>query len=260
MKYKNYIFDLYGTLIDIDSDERKLSLWRKLSDLYACYGAIYTPKELRKAFFRMDKEERLKVKNELGTDRPEIKLEKVFVRLLTEAPKLNVKKSEDTARSIRIPDDMSVWSEFMANAFRTLSRSYIRNYDKTLYTLDTLRKNGCSTFLLSNAQAIFTRPEISLLELEERFDRMYISSDYGRMKPDPVFLETLISDNSLSREDTVMVGDTVENDVLIAYSCNIDAILVNTSELSKKQIKKQAKELGIERSFKTVSSIDGILF
>ncbi len=259
MKYKNYIFDLYGTLIDIDSDERKLSLWRKLSDLYACYGAIYTPKELRKAFFRMDKEERLKVKNELGTDRPEIKLEKVFVRLLTEAPKLNVKKSEDTARSIRIPDDMSVWSEFMANSFRTLSRRYIRNYDKTLYTLDSLRKNGCGVYLLSNAQAIFTRPEIRLMELEERFDKIYISSDYGRMKPDPVFLETLLNDNGLERSETVMVGDTVENDILIAYRCNMDGILVNTSKLSEKQIKKQSKALGIDRSFKTVSSIDKIL-
>ena len=250
MKYKNYIFDLYGTLIDIDSDERKLSLWRKLADLYACYEAVYTPKELRKAFFRMDKEERIKIKEQLHTDRPEIKLEKVFVRLLTEAPE----------GDIRIPENIDVWSEFMANAFRTLSRSYIRNYDKTIYTLDTLRENSCGVYLLSNAQAIFTRPEIRLMDLEKRFDMMYISSDYERMKPDPVFLNTLLEDNKLLKEESVMVGDTVENDMMIAYSCGIDGILVNTQELSEKKLKKQAKELGINHSFKIVSSIDKILF
>ena len=30
--YKNYIFDLYGTLVDIRTDEGKNSLWKKMSE------------------------------------------------------------------------------------------------------------------------------------------------------------------------------------------------------------------------------------
>ena len=31
MKYENYIFDLYGTLVDIHTDEEKTELWEKLA-------------------------------------------------------------------------------------------------------------------------------------------------------------------------------------------------------------------------------------
>ena len=33
--YKNYIFDLYGTLVDINTDEDKSELWDKLSLFYS---------------------------------------------------------------------------------------------------------------------------------------------------------------------------------------------------------------------------------
>ena len=50
MKYKNYIFDLYGTLIDIRTDEWAAQLWKKMAILYGYYGANYTYKELGKAY------------------------------------------------------------------------------------------------------------------------------------------------------------------------------------------------------------------
>ena len=32
--YKNYIFDLYGTLVDINTDENKRYLWDKTVHMY----------------------------------------------------------------------------------------------------------------------------------------------------------------------------------------------------------------------------------
>ena len=37
--YKNYFFDLYGTLVDIRTDEQKPSLWRDLAEFYSLCGA-----------------------------------------------------------------------------------------------------------------------------------------------------------------------------------------------------------------------------
>lgn len=48
MKYENYIFDLYGTLVDIHTDEEKTELWEKLAQFYGYYGAVYTAEELKK--------------------------------------------------------------------------------------------------------------------------------------------------------------------------------------------------------------------
>ena len=43
--YKNYIFDLYGTLIDINTKEWEIDVWIKMQELYGFYGANYKTKE-----------------------------------------------------------------------------------------------------------------------------------------------------------------------------------------------------------------------
>ena len=159
---------------------------------------------------------------------------------------------------MRVPENEAVWSEFMANAFRTLSRKYIKLYPDTLETLDKLKKKGCKLYLLSNAQAIFTRPEISMLGLDRYFDKMYISSDYGIMKPDKEFLLNLINDEELDKSKSVMVGNEIRSDVKIADLCGVDGILINSDGLNKKEIKKQAKVYGINNTFKVVNAIKEI--
>lgn len=47
--YKNYIFDFYGTLVDILTDEKDPMLWDKLAQLYQAYGAYYKGKALKKS-------------------------------------------------------------------------------------------------------------------------------------------------------------------------------------------------------------------
>ena len=47
--YDTCIFDLYGTLVDIRTDENKKELWDRLALFYVFYGAGYTPDELHQA-------------------------------------------------------------------------------------------------------------------------------------------------------------------------------------------------------------------
>ena len=44
LNYKNYIFDLYGTLIDIHTEEGELKLWEALAEFYGKQGASYASK------------------------------------------------------------------------------------------------------------------------------------------------------------------------------------------------------------------------
>lgn len=48
--YDTCIFDLYGTLVDIRTDEDKAELWERLSLFYAYYGAKYAPDELKRSY------------------------------------------------------------------------------------------------------------------------------------------------------------------------------------------------------------------
>ena len=242
--YKNYIFDLYGTLVDIQTDEMSMKLWKRLARMYEVYGAVYKPKQLRKAFWKLDQEERKKTRKELGCEYPECQLEKVFLRLLRDD---SVVGQAGSSILTMTPEQEMIWAEFMANSFRILSRKYIRLFPNTIQTLERLKQCGCRIYMLSNAQAVFTRPEIRVLGLEPYFDAVYLSSDYGRMKPDPVFLRTLMEDKRLKREDTVMVGNEIESDMRIADSCGIEGILIDTGKKGKKELNRQAANLGIRQ-------------
>lgn len=45
--YRTCIFDLYGTLVDIHTDENAPQVWEALAAHYSARGAVYRPKELR---------------------------------------------------------------------------------------------------------------------------------------------------------------------------------------------------------------------
>ena len=51
MGYTDLIFDLYGTLVDIHTEESDL-VWEKTAFYFGFYGARYTGPELKAAFGR----------------------------------------------------------------------------------------------------------------------------------------------------------------------------------------------------------------
>lgn len=54
--YQTYIFDLYGTLVDIHTDETKIEVWEKMALFYGYYGAFYTAEELRQTYRELTQE------------------------------------------------------------------------------------------------------------------------------------------------------------------------------------------------------------
>ena len=249
-RYRNYIFDLYGTLLDIHTDETDAGLWKTLSGFYNVYGCGWDPEPLRDAFFRMDAEERRRLAERSGVERPEIRIERVFARLLFDGGghhscSLTIAGSGVDALRERYGKDAdevletvagSEWAAACANLFRTASRDYVRPYPHTMETLRTLRENGCRLFLLSNAQRIFTMPEIEMFGLQELLDGIFISSDYGMMKPEPAFLEKLLTAEGLDPEETVLAGNEIESDVAAAVRGGIRSILLNTFGLTEEEI------------------------
>lgn len=126
--YDNYIFDLYGTLADIRTDEDKASLWEKMSELYTSMGAAYTPSQLHAAFRRLEEESTLQVQREAAVFGQrdvlaEPDLTRVFQRLFQEK---GISCDRQSARMTAI-------------FFRTLTRQLLRVYDGVKETLTELR-------------------------------------------------------------------------------------------------------------------------
>ena len=84
-KYDNYVFDLYGTLVDIHTDESSQEIWDKLALFYGYYGACYSAEELKKRYGTLVKGKEADLKVSLENDphyahesSPEIEITDVF--------------------------------------------------------------------------------------------------------------------------------------------------------------------------------------
>ncbi len=206
--YRNYIFDFYGTLADIRTDEENPSLWRKMSEIYSAMGAAYGPEELKSAFRRLEREEC----GRLGTRDAEPDLTKVFALLYREK---------------RVSCEL-LQARMTAVTFRALSREFIRVYEGVEELLQELRARGKRIYLLSNAQTDFTRPEIEMLGLTHYFDGIFISSEQGCKKPSPVFFERLMRKFALAPSESIMIGNDESADIAGARHMGMDSLYIHS--------------------------------
>ena len=218
--YKNYIFDLYGTLVDINTDENKVELWEKLSLFYSLKGAIYGAEELKNTYLE-------KVKNEIelikDSKYPDFPLEKVFYSLY-----------ED--KGITASDEIV---EDTAQFFRVLSINYIKLYDGVIELLEELKAKGKKIYLLSNAQRVFTLFEMRMLGIEKYFDDILFSADYKVCKPDSKFYKILLDKHKLDIKESIMIGNDYICDIEGANNVGLDSLYLH-SNLSP-EIKGQLK-------------------
>lgn len=212
MMYKNYIFDLYGTLVDIRTNEYKRSLWSNMAKIYFMNGAKYKPSELNKAFSKYLDEQIEAIPKDKYTTSPEPQIEYVFQRLFTEK-------------------GVSCTLEFacgIGRTFRALSLEHIRLYKGVKELLKAIRDHGGNIYLLSNAQRIFTEPEIRMLGLYEEFDDIFISSDESCAKPDIMFYKRLLDKYNLDPKESIMIGNDYRSDIRGSYEAGMDSLYIHT--------------------------------
>lgn len=214
-QYQNYLFDLYGTLADIHTNEESPAFWRGVSRLLGMQGVDRSPSELKERYQseirRLDAQARAALP--AGAE-PEIDIAVVFRGFF-----------EDTGVPI---DDRGI-AEF-ARTFRLLSLRKLKLFPGVPAMLETLHRHGKQVFLLSNAQALFTRPELTLLGLDTRLDGSILSSEAGRKKPDPEFYHILMEKYGLDPQQTVMVGNDDIADCHGAAKAGLDSFYVQTRQ------------------------------
>ncbi len=231
MRYKNYIFDFYGTLVDIHTDEGSPLLWKRLARIYSCYGADYTGASIKRRYMDLVEQRERELGERTGYEYPEIALEDVFLELLDGAP-----LGHKTGYRI---GDRQTWVNVIANEFRILSRKRLCAYPNTHRVLKELREAGCRLFLLSNAQRIFTQPELEITGCAPYLEQIYISSDLGMKKPQPEFLKKVIEDHSLDPKECVMVGNDFSSDMAIAQAVGIDGIFLNSFAYTQEELEER---------------------
>ncbi len=214
-RWHDCIFDLYGTLVDIRTDEQSPRLWEEMARWYGAQDAEYTPEALRDGYFDLihQLEQAPGRPGDAHEAHPEIQIEKVFLGLFQDKG-----VRADMALAVRTGE-----------YFRKCSLDYIRLYEGAEELLKALRASGRRVWLLSNAQRIFTMYELRSLGLEQYFDAIYLSSDYGVKKPDRRFFQLLLHQQGIRPEDAVMVGNDGVCDIRGAQAVGLSTVYIRSN-------------------------------
>ena len=215
--YRNYIFDLYGTLADIRTDETLPALWDAVSAFFAHRGMSREPEELREMYTR---------KCVLLQKQQDMFLALRGVPGPAEIDILNVwdLMAEEMNGSLTLPEKL----EF-SGLFRERSTLKLRLFPGAEEVLKGLRGSGKTACLLTNAQESFTRPELDRLGITGCFDRIFYSSRSGVKKPSPAFFAEL-SAAGLEPDVSLMIGNDDICDCRGAAAAGMDSLYIRTEQ------------------------------
>ena len=153
MPIEAVIFDLYGTLVDIWTDEEDLSVYYTLCRFLHYYGVDFEPEALAARYQESAAVHLLDHPGPFG----EIDIFQVFEDILTEGLRTSPERA------------LVVW---LARLFRSLTTQHLRLFEDTLPALEELEASY-RLGLVSDAQWVFSEPEIRFLGLERFYDEVF---------------------------------------------------------------------------------------
>lgn len=198
----NFIFDLYGTLIDIWTDESGEDFWRGVCSLLSLDGDGWqTLKSQYSSLCAEKKRDKFH----------EIDLSEVFSEIIAS-------------------HDAKISANELATAFRRLSMKRIGLFPAVKETLETLHTLGAGVYLVSNAQSCFTRAELGASGLLGSFDGVILSSEVGVKKPSERIFELAFARFGITPGNSYYVGNDLYDDVYGASRVGIKTVYIKTEQ------------------------------
>ncbi|WP_332449092.1 HAD family hydrolase [Methanoculleus sp.] len=187
------LFDCYGTLIDILTDERDIRTYRCLSRWLLYQGVRIAPERLRACYAGRVRE----AADRTGQRYPEVRVEEVFAGICAEHSIWEI--------------DVGWLGAETARAFRAASIRRLGLIEESRRLLDLFgtRKTGA----VSNGQRVFSEQEMRAFGLYDRLDFVIFSSDLGYQKPDLRIYAAALDRMDLQAPDVLFIGDNFKNDV-----------------------------------------------
>lgn len=202
------LFDLYRTIIDISTDEHDPGVYDRFARALAYHGVNISPEALKEAYFDEVKR-RLNRLNKGAEEYPEVDVFEVFSTILRRY-------------GSRRPPRSAVVNA--AVLFRALTIRRFGLYKGCVEALAGL-KGRCRTALVSDAQWVFTEPEMTMLGLDSLFDAVIFSSRFGFRKPDPRLFAAALQQLGVTARESVYIGDNPSRDLVGAKRAGMRCIL-----------------------------------
>ncbi len=110
----------------------------------------------------------------------------------------------------------------------------IKLYPDTKDTLSFLQEKKKQLILVTNSPPP-TKEAVQILGLSEYFDKIIFSFEVGLEKPDSRIYELALDGLNVSKKEVLLIGDSLEKDVIGPSKLGFDAILMDRNNISNYQ-------------------------
>jgi putative hydrolase of the HAD superfamily len=215
MDLRALIFDINGTLIDIETDERREDAFRALTHFLVYQGVSIGWRELRDLYF-----ETMRRQHAASPEaHPEIDVVSVWRALLEQ-------------HATGLPDALPV-EKFrqlpltLAEMHRALVRVRLRPFPEVRTVLEQMRPRF-RLAIVSDHQTPYGLPELRAVGLRDFFDPVVISADHGFRKPDPRLFQYALAGVQARPDQAVYIGNDPYHDVGGAHAAGMKCVLFSS--------------------------------
>jgi putative hydrolase of the HAD superfamily len=191
---KAIFFDLYGTLINIRTDEQDPWVYAILSRYLQYHLVQVGAEELKEVYFR-EIEQQFRKSREVY---PEVDVYKIFSIIMNKYGNRWYPKSV-------IVDTVMLFRSLTIRQFGLFPH---------LFEILTEVEAQYKIAIISDAQWVFAKPEVEMLGLDRFFQHKILSSHYGYKKPDTRLFQEAMKKLRVKPEESLYIGDNLRKDLV----------------------------------------------
>jgi putative hydrolase of the HAD superfamily len=212
MNLRAVLFDINGTLIDIETDEGMEEVYRAIGH-FLLYQGIYLRRwEVRDLYFQVMKEQFA-----ASTEKyPEFDVVQVWREIL---------RRRNLGVALPLPQEkLQQLPLAIAELQRGVSRKRLKCFPGANEALEWLKQRYLLA-AVSDAQTAYALPEVRAVGLHTYFDTTVVSGDYGYRKPDARLFQMALDRLKVRAAVAIFVGNDTFRDVFGAHQLGLRTIL-----------------------------------
>ena len=215
MDIRALLFDVNGTLIDIETDEGLEEIYRAIGHFLTYQGISLHRWEVRDLYFQIVQQQRAG-SGEKFAEWDAVEAWREFLR----------NTASDYTRSLP-SEKQEQLPLFLAELHRGIARNRLRLYPQVRETLDQLR-SYYRMGVVSDAQSAYAVAELYAVGLLNYFNPIIVSGDYGYRKPDPRLFQKALDALQVGPEQALFLGNDLYHDISGAQQVGMKAIFISS--------------------------------
>jgi putative hydrolase of the HAD superfamily len=220
MNIKAIVFDINGTLIDIQTDEGNDEIYRSISHFLTYQGIRVHRWEVRAEYYQLMDEQR-KASKEAFPEFDAVNLWREYLRRRPEAcQSLNAEK-------------LKWMPQFLAEMYRGISLNRLQLYPEVKNVLDELFISY-KLAALTDAQSAWALPEMKAVHIAGYFHPIIVSGDLGYRKPDIRIFRAVLDELNMPPENVLFVGNDMYCDIYGASQAGMKTVFFSSNQGRKK--------------------------